>query len=70
MSTPSFDSELNAIKSIYDALKPFAIHERDRLLRMVQERLARERNPAGPLPKVELPDPVQPIPFAAEARKR
>jgi hypothetical protein len=41
--THSFDAELNALKTIYETLRPFAIHERDRIVRMVQERLARER---------------------------
>jgi len=70
MNTPTFEAELDAVRSIYESLKPFAIHERDRLLRMVQERLARERAPAGPLPRVALQDRVPaPIQFG-EARKR
>jgi len=41
----SFEAELEAQRQIYDALKPFAMQDRDRLLRMVQERMARERAP-------------------------
>lgn len=41
----TFEQELDAIRAIYGALKPFEIYQRDRLLRMVQERLARERSP-------------------------
>jgi hypothetical protein len=71
MNTPSFDAELNAVKMIYEALKPFAMHERDRLLRMVGERLARERSAAGGLARV--PTPEQPLVAAisfGDARKR
>jgi hypothetical protein len=70
MNAPTFEAELNAIRSIYESLKPFAIHERDRLLRMVQDRLARERTPAGLMPRVTVQDAVPPpIPFG-EVRKR
>lgn len=70
MNTPTFETELNAIRAIYEALRPFAIHERDRLLRMVQERLSRERAPAGTVTRVSIQDPVPPpIPFG-EVRRR
>jgi hypothetical protein len=45
----TFDAELSALKTIYETLRPFPIHERDRIVRMVQERLARERAGGGPL---------------------
>lgn len=70
INTPTFDAELNAIKSIYEALRPFAIHERDRLLRMVQERLARERSSAGGLARVGIPEPLVAAIAFSEVRKR
>jgi len=70
MNSSTFDSELNAVKSIYEALRPFAIHERDRLLRMVQERLSRERSSAFGTPRPGAVETVAgPISFS-EARKR
>jgi len=70
MTTPTFDAELNAVKMIYEALKPFAMHERDRLLRMVQDRLARERSANGGLARVSPPEqPLVAVSFG-DARKR
>lgn len=64
--THTFDAELNALKTIYETLRPFAIHERDRIVRMVQERLARERATASPFPRQVNVDLVA----FSEARKR
>ncbi len=49
--THTFDAELNALKTIYETLRPFPIHERDRIVRMVQERLSRERATASRFPR-------------------
>jgi len=72
VNTPTFEAELNAIRSIYECLKPFAIHERDRLLRMVQDRLARERMPAGALARAaaSAQDPMPPPIQFVDVRKR
>ena len=39
----TFADELRAIAAVYEALVLFPMHERDRILRHVNERLARER---------------------------
>ena len=50
----TYDAELDAIRDIYRSLEPFPVQDRDRILRMVTERLARERVPARlPLRAVE-----------------
>ena len=45
MTEQTFEAELDAQRVVYEALKPFANEHRDRLLRQVQERFARERAP-------------------------
>lgn len=45
----TFEDELEAIKTIYQNLKPFESQERDRILRMVGERLNREGQKVRPL---------------------
>ncbi len=66
----SYDIELQALKLIYDTLKPFGFHERDRIVRAVLDRLARERSAGGALPQSPArPVNVDPIPLG-EARKR
>lgn len=68
--THSYDAELQALKLIYDTLKPFGFHERDRIVRAVLDRLSRERSAGGSLPQPHArPLNVDPIPLG-EARKR
>jgi len=55
----TFEDELAAQRAIYDALRPFAMQERDRLLRMVQERLAREREPHRIAPRPVLVEEIE-----------
>lgn len=43
--THTFVEELAAQAAIYNALQQFAAQDRDRILRLVTERLARERSP-------------------------
>lgn len=62
----TFEDELKAMRLVYDALTPFAMQERDRLLRMVQERLARERSPRVFGPKDEILRIVGHIPSGVE----
>jgi len=58
--TTTFDAELDAVKTIYAALVGFPMQDRDRLLRMVQERLARERTPTRPPPRVAVVEEIAP----------
>jgi hypothetical protein len=47
MATMTFEKELNAQKTMYDALRDFAPEDRARLIQAVNERFARERPPIG-----------------------
>ena len=67
--THSYDIELQALKLIYDTLRPFGFHERDRIVRAVLDRLSRERSAVGLPQSPARPVNVDPIPLG-EARKR
>ena len=40
----TFDNELDALRVLYETLKPFEFQVRDRIVRTVVDRLARERD--------------------------